>query len=343
MPPFELIASEAVHFAPGSGTPQISVLIVAYKCEALLGACVTALHVALGDRPYEVIVVDNSPPPEDVPPVAVTRRIRNLTNCGFAAAVNQAAQAALGDCLVILNPDTVPEVGSLGQLVDAVRSGCVAAGPLLLDRNGGAAVSARPAVNFTGQLFEGLFLHLLWPANSLVAISARTALPIRVDCLSGACFAISRRDFIKFGGFDETFFLYGEDVDFFERLRLSGARVEFVPTARVLHHQGGSVLQDPALFIRELHRSRARILHRRFSGWRLMFLRIAQQSGLLGIAALCRAAPLLRGRDREWPKAQHFVEAARVAREVRDHSYETLGQLPARTSLRLTVGDSAAA
>ncbi|MEE4208351.1 MAG: glycosyltransferase family 2 protein [Parvularcula sp.] len=216
-----------------SSEPGVSVLIVNYNSGDRLARCIAALS-AQTYRDFEVIVVDNAS--SDGSEEAAKGRAKLIcleTNTGFAAGSNLAAKEASGMLLAFLNPDAYPEPSWLEALVEAAETHPATeafgslqiseADPLRLDGAGDVYV-------FCGLPYRGGFGRPLSEAPERGEIFSA--------CAAGALYR--RTAFEALGGFDESFFCYGEDVDLGFRLRLMGGRALHVPGA-VLRHEGSGV------------------------------------------------------------------------------------------------------
>jgi N-acetylglucosaminyl-diphospho-decaprenol L-rhamnosyltransferase len=93
-----------------------------------------------------------------------------------------------------------------------------------------------------------------------------------VDWVSGSCFVARRRALDELAGFDESYFMYMEDVDLCWRLANKGWRVAYEPSGCVLHVQGVSTNLHPYRMIAAHHRSMLRFAWRTTSGWRRLLL-----------------------------------------------------------------------
>lgn len=212
---------------------SLSVIIVNYNGGDFIQSAID--HLARQTHPAdEVIVVDNasvdgSADRLDLSALPNARLIRQNTNLGFAAANNLAARLAVGDWLVLLNPDTEPELDWLEKLAEASL------------RHPHASMFASAQLDATDQtVLDGagdcyFILGIPWRGGFGLDASK---LPREGECFSpcGAS-ALYRKDiFLHAGGFEEAFFCYCEDVDLGFRLRLMGERCIFVPDAVVRHH-----------------------------------------------------------------------------------------------------------
>lgn len=232
--------------------PDLSVIFVSYNSRALLDTCLRALPGALGGRSFDVVVADNASSDgsadmvEDAWPQV--RLVRMSANVGFARAVNRAHAGASGRHVLLLNPDTMPEPGSLGVLVgflDAhARAGVVA--PQLLNSDGSDQGTARafptPVAAFFGRrsLLTRLFPANRWSRRYLIGRQRAGSSPFEVDWVSGACLMMPRAVADLVGGLDEGFFMHWEDADLCHRIKDAGYQVWCEPGARVTHHEGGS-------------------------------------------------------------------------------------------------------
>lgn len=219
----------------GSGTPALSVCVIAYNSGPTLRTCLEFL-AAQTFRDFETLVIDNaSPDPGDAAiagSFSFVRLIRNDENLGFTGAGNQAAREARGRWLVLLNPDAYAEPTWLAELVAAaerhpqVRSftsrQMVAGEPGVLDGLG-------DVMSIAGIPYRGGYLNR----------DEGQAREGAVFSPCGAAMMIDRAMFQAVDGFDEALFCYGEDVDLGYRLQLIGEPTLLAPDATV-HHVGSA-------------------------------------------------------------------------------------------------------
>jgi len=266
---------------------MISVIIVNHDGEAHLGRCLESL----GGSGTEVLLVDNASRDGSVgfvqdrfPDVQVLEQEENL---GFAAANNLAAARAGGEALLLLNADAWLEPGALGLLEAALDDrpeiGLVA--PRLRYPDGRRQFSWSPARGVFGEVLQKAlnpFEAQAWPHGSLVRLLARL---VGKPWYTAACVLVRAEAYRAIGGFDETFFMYFEDVDLCLRLEAAGWRLAQEPGAVVCHAGGVASRAEVADLYRpsqlryyRLHRPRwegrlvERRLRRRFgdaavNGW----------------------------------------------------------------------------
>jgi GT2 family glycosyltransferase len=210
---------------------RASVIIVNWNGREVLPECLETVF-AQRIEGFEVIVVDNAS--TDGSAEAAEKSfpranvIRNPENYGFARANNIGARAAQGDFLVFLNYDTAVEPDWLEKLL----------APMLADETIGAASSK---VLFYGRRelinSAGTFLSFIGVSGSLGDAVPRTSFAEDFELFApcGASFAIRRALYSRIGGFDESYFLYDEDVDIGWKVWNSGFRVLFAAGSIAYH------------------------------------------------------------------------------------------------------------
>ena len=210
---------------------DISVIIVSYNTAALTLACLDSLSRAEGDK--EIIVVDNA---STDPSVDSIRRefpavclIANRQNRGFGAANNQALRICRGHHVIFLNPDTVVRKDALRKAVS------------FMETHPQTGLAGARILNPDGTLQESLSYR--YPGEKF-SHGETADFPGNIACVLGA-FMIARKSLLdELGGFDEDFFLYGEDQDLAWRIREKGLSIGYIEEAEVFHWGGQSELQS---------------------------------------------------------------------------------------------------
>jgi GT2 family glycosyltransferase/glycosyltransferase involved in cell wall biosynthesis len=196
----------------------------------LPGACVVVVDCASDDRSVEVARRRGS-----VLSVALTE------NVGFGRACNRGVQSVSQAVTVLVNPDVELVDDSLlwiaAEALDERRPGRLLA-PLVLWPDGARQDSVHPAPSSFADLITVAIPPALLPGRSGVALAPwRASAPRRVGWAVG-CALVARTDLLRrFGPFDETIFLYGEDMELGLRAAQNGVETWFWPSARVLHHR----------------------------------------------------------------------------------------------------------
>lgn len=222
-----------------------SIVVVTWESAAHLRALVDSMRRHLADEP-ELIVVDNASS-DDVAAAAGSwageaSLIGLERNVGFGTAANRGVEAASGEAVVVLNPDTLLLDASLRDLVELALRRCALAGPRVLnpDRSPQPSASGPPvgAWPWIGAVVPGR----VQPER----LKARTE-PWRLESttpvawLTGACIAAPRSTLLQLGPFDSAIHLYAEDMDLGLRAARAGVSSYFCPdVCRIVHHGGAS-------------------------------------------------------------------------------------------------------
>lgn len=230
---------------------DISVIIVNYNVREFLNNALTSLSKALAQLKSEIIVVDNASDDGSIQLVqknfpAVTL-IVNRKNLGFAKANNQALALAKGKFLLLINPDTLVQEDSLTKLITFLQEnkhvGMV--GCKILNPDGTFQLPCRRSFPTPWVAFTKTFgLSSLFPKSKLFAKYNLTYLDenktYEVDAVSGSFMLVRREVYEKIGGLDESFFMYGEDLDWCFRVQQAGWKVYYVPITSIIHYKGES-------------------------------------------------------------------------------------------------------
>lgn len=230
---------------------QLSVIIVNYNSGALTRACVESLFREKVAGGLEIIIIDNASRDDsvaflrsDFPEVTV---IANPHNVGLAAAVNQGLAKALGNFVLLLNPDIIVLPGALQALVAFMQEhkDVGVAGGQLLSPNGRVQYSCFRFYTPGTILYRRTWLgKTKWGRQEIQRFLMKDfnhASARDVDWLMGSCLCLRRTAVEHVGGMDERFFLYFEDVDWCRRFWHGGWRVTYVPQAQFSHyHQQSS-------------------------------------------------------------------------------------------------------
>ncbi len=249
---------------------DISIVIVNYNVREFLRGALESVRRSLksGGLTGEVFVVDNASRDESAAMVAKEFpevKLHALTeNIGFGRANNLAMREAKGETILILNPDTILGEDTLRVMVDFMRSHPKAglAGCKLLNADGSFQISCRRGFPTPWASFTKLFgLSSFFPNSPRFAQYNLTYLPVdqtyEIDALAGAFMILSREAYEKVGGFDEDYFMYGEDIDLCYRIKKSGFGVFYVHTTSTVHFKGEStrrsVLNEVKVFYEAMH------------------------------------------------------------------------------------------
>tara|TARA_B100000900_G_scaffold406264_1_gene417048 strand:+ start:1158 stop:2360 length:1203 start_codon:yes stop_codon:yes gene_type:complete len=234
---------------------DLSVIIVSYNVEHFLHLCLESVYAAINNINAEIIVIDNASADNSVEMMRQkfpsTRVISNVDNLGFGKANNKAAKLAKGRYVCILNPDTIvsqktfeefiqfhdenPTIGISGpQMIDGT-------GQFLLESKRGlptikAAVFKSLGLFRFSSRFFGQYYNLSLPQNQ----NGKT------DVLVGAFMFMRKRLYDQLEGFDENFFMYGEDIDISHRSLKLGYTNFYFSQSKVIHFKGESTPKNKA-------------------------------------------------------------------------------------------------
>jgi N-acetylglucosaminyl-diphospho-decaprenol L-rhamnosyltransferase len=252
--------------------PAVAAVIVNYNARDHLLECVRSLRA---DGVETVVVADNSSVDGSqealVGADSDARWVGTGGNLGYGAGANRGVAVTAEPILFVLNPDVVVEPGTVKALVAALErdDGLAAVGPRIEDPDGSLYPSARRFPDLAvaaGHAFLGYVAPNNRFSRAYKLLDWDHSQAGEVDWVSGSCFAVRRDAFEAVGGFDESFFMYVEDVDLCWRLRRAGWRVGYEPAGRVVHTGGVSTDQTPYRMILEHHRSLWRFARRTAKG-----------------------------------------------------------------------------
>ncbi|MEN6374708.1 MAG: glycosyltransferase family 2 protein [Smithella sp.] len=221
---------------------DISIIIVSYNTVDLTLTCLASLPKADG-LTKEIFVVDNASTDRSAEAIRTQfpaiNLIANKDNRGFGAANNQALKECRGRYVIFLNPDTTIKPDTLQNAF------------VFMNANQAVGLAGAKILNPDGTLQESVSYR--YPGEKFTSGEA-THLTGNIACVLGA-FMIARKSLIdELHGFDEDFFLYGEDQDLAWRIREKGFSIGYIENAEVFHWGGQSETGTPpvALFEKKL-------------------------------------------------------------------------------------------
>ncbi len=207
---------------------KLSIIVVNHNTADMLVRCLHSIR-SQHSNDAEAIVVDNASQDGSVMVLRNAfpwvKLIANRQNLGFAKANNQAVEFATGDYIYFLNPDTEIKEGAFSAIIEfmVVNPEVGLAGTRILNPDGSpqSSVETRyPGERHSRGELSGLRGDIAW--------------------VLGASMIIRRSVFRDIGGFDERFFMYGEDLDLCAAVRMAGWKIGFIPNAVVVHWGGAS-------------------------------------------------------------------------------------------------------
>ncbi|HEX2924245.1 MAG TPA: glycosyltransferase family 2 protein [Chloroflexota bacterium] len=234
---------------------RISAVVVNWNTRDLLRRCLLSLYASAGvDNSLEVLVVDNGSTdgsPELVRsefPQAIL--IANKDNLGFARANNQAMSKASGDYLLLANTDTEMVGAAVEEMVHYAEQHPQVAvvGPQLLNSDGTIQSSRRSFPTAATAFLESTVLQRWFASHPAVQHYYLLERPDdetqEVGWLVGACLLVRAEACRQVGPMDEGYFMYSEEMDWCRRFSDAGWKIVYLPTAKVVHHEGQSSGRD---------------------------------------------------------------------------------------------------
>ncbi len=216
-----------------------------------MNQCLQSVFNSKTELNYEVIVIDNNSVdgsshliPNAFPQITY---IYNEENKGFGKANNQAFKIAKGEYVLLLNPDTLIEEDTLDVCYDRMVNDQTigALGVKLLDGSGEFLVESKRSfptiwssfskLSGLASIFKGSARFDSYNLGNLDANKEH-----EVDVLCGAMMLVKRDLLSSLNGFDEAFFMYGEDIDLCRRIKDTGHKILYYPETQIIHFKGES-------------------------------------------------------------------------------------------------------
>jgi len=230
---------------------KLSVIIVNYNVKHFLEQCLLSVYKALENIPSEVFVVDNNSVDgscalvkERFPKV---KQIENKKNYGFSYANNQAIKKASGEYILLLNPDTVVEEDTFSKCIRFMDTTPETGGlsVKMIDGKGRFLPESKRSLPTPAVAFYKIFgLSKLFPKSKIFARyhlgHLRNDEMNEIEILPGAFMFLRKKALEKAGLLDETFFMYGEDIDLSYRITKAGFKNFYFPETTIIHYKGES-------------------------------------------------------------------------------------------------------
>lgn len=230
---------------------KLSIIIVNYNVKEFLQNLIHSIEKAASDISHEIIIVDNASDDGSVDFIRekfpFTKLIVNNKNLGFSKANNIGLSIAQGEYILLLNPDTLISEDTLTKMIDFFEDHPDAglAGCKILNSDGTLQLACRRSFPGPWTSFcKVTGLSTIFPKSKLFARYNLTYLDenktYEVDAVSGSFMMLKKDIYQKVGGFDEQFFMYGEDLDLCYRIQKAGYKVYYVHNSQIIHYKGES-------------------------------------------------------------------------------------------------------
>ena len=262
---------------------DLSVIIVNYNVKHFLEQCLTSVFRSLKGLKGEVIVVDNNSADGSnsmiIEKFSNVKLIKNSYNAGFSVANNQGIKIARGKYILLLNPDTIVSEETFSKCYEFMESNpdAGAAGVKMIDGKGKFLPESKRGLPTPITAFYRLSgLSSLFPQSKhfnryyLGHLSSEKI--HKIEVLTGAFMFIRREVFESIGHLDESFFMYGEDIDFSYRIIESGFNIYYLPRPTIIHFKGESTRKSEINYVINFYRSMITFVKKHFSDQRISFL-----------------------------------------------------------------------
>lgn len=239
---------------------KLSVVIVNYNVEHFLEQCLYSVRKAMQGIDGEIFVVDNNSidgsnrmVKKKFPEVIL---IENKENTGFSVANNQAIRIAKGEYILLLNPDTVVEDDTFSSIIEFMdeHPEAGALGVKMVDGSGKFLPESKRGLPTPLTAFYKMFgLSSLFPHSKRFSKYHMGYLDENeiheVEILAGAFMLLRKTVLDKIGLLDETFFMYGEDIDLSYRVTQAGFKNYYFPKTRIIHYKGESTKKSSVNYV----------------------------------------------------------------------------------------------
>ncbi len=275
---------------------KLSIVIVNYNVEHFLEQCLHSVSKAIEPIEAEVFVVDNNSIDGSCAMVKEkfpwVKLIENKENVGFARANNQAIRIAKGEYILLLNPDTVVQEDTFIRCIEFMdkHPEAGALGVKMIDGKGNFLPESKRSLPTPWVAFYKIFgLSALFPKSPIFGKYHLTYLDKeqihQVDVLSGAFMFIRKKVLDTIGLLDESFFMYGEDIDLSYRITLAGYKNYYFPQTTIIHYKGESTKKGSLNYVIVFYNAMIIFARKHFSNSNFKYLTL-----LINLAIFLRAS-----------------------------------------------------
>jgi len=229
---------------------KLSVVIVNYNVRYFLEQCLLSVQKALQNIPSEIIVVDNNSTDDSCTMLKTEFKdiilIENKLNVGFSKANNQGVQKAKGEFILILNPDTVLAEDTLVKTIDfASKTKKIGAlGVQFIDGKGHFLKECKRGIPTPKIAFGKLFGFPKKAIDTYYASHIKEDAIAKIEILTGAFMLLKKQVYKEVNGFDEDYFMYGEDIDLSYKILKKGYQNYYFGKETIIHYKGESTVKD---------------------------------------------------------------------------------------------------
>ncbi len=256
---------------------DLSVIIVNYNAKYFLEYCLCSIRKAMKNLKGEIFVVDNNSSDDSrdflCNKYPWVNFIWNTKNEGFAKANNKALQKVSGEYILFLNPDTIVAEDCFEKCISFIRSknNLVACGIKMIDGSGKFLKESKRAFpSPMTSLYKLSGLTKIFPKSKIFSKYHLGYLDENenheVDVLAGAFMMIPKQILDEVGGFDESFFMYGEDIDLSFRIQKAGYKNFYFAGASIIHFKGESTKKGSLNYVKMFHKAMSVFAKKHYGG-----------------------------------------------------------------------------
>ncbi len=256
---------------------QLSIIIVNYNVKYFLEQCLYSVQKASIGIDAEVFVVDNASQDASVeylqPIFPRVKFIASKTNDGFAKANNRALEKCKGEYILFLNPDTIVPEDCFANCIAFFKehNDCGALGVQMIDGSGKfLPESKRSFPSLSAAFYKLIGLSLIFPNsrkfNKYALGNMSKDDDYEIDVLAGAFMMLKKDVAHKTKGFDETYFMYGEDIDLSFRVQEAGYKNYYYGKQKIIHFKGESTKRGSLNYVRMFYNAMSIFVRKHYSG-----------------------------------------------------------------------------
>ena len=269
---------------------QLSIIIVNYNVKYFLEQCLYSVEAACEKLQAEIIVVDNASSDGSVeylePKFPRVKFIKNEVNPGFAKANNTGLSIAAGDTILFLNPDTILAENTIAGCLDFFEqyADAGAVGVRLIDGGGNFLPESKRAFpSVMASFFKLSGMASLFPRSAIFNQYALGNVDedaiAEVDVLVGAFLMAPKKILLELTGFDEDYFMYGEDIDLSYRIQKAGYKNFYLGNNAVIHFKGESTQKDKPAYRKNFYEAMKIFVDKHYPKTSSVFLKAAISLG----------------------------------------------------------------
>jgi len=265
---------------------DISVIIITWNSRDEIVKCVDSVITALHDIQSELIIIDNNSSDNSFALVnkinfPKLNTVQNSENLGYTKAINQGIKLSKGKYVLLLNPDTISNDGSIKVMYDFLEANPPygACAPLMKNPDGSVQYSVRNFPTYWRMFCEFSLLAYIFPKTKLFgswkAKYMNYNLEQDVEQPMAAAFMVRSELLAEIDNMDERFRMFFNDVDLCRKIYDAGFKIRLLPSSVVEHEHGASIKKDRANMIKVWNDDCAKYFEKHFGkGPLLLWLKI---------------------------------------------------------------------